>query len=268
MTFILILMKSLNYLALIWSSLQEEKTSKKYLDQSEQLYKESQRDTNLQMLPKGTLPQLESEFTHTLFYLAQLYKHLGNAEKSASYCHQTLQRQLKYDGDSLNRKEWVVNAQNLAVFYINEGRFRQGIHCLEAAGKMVESVLSADNYDDHQVEEEKASDPTSDMAEVEGSRFDDEEEEKRMKADIENSWGVLYTEILKKSYVIMSAADDSDTADTDKSNHNEDEKESLPSGDTKQNKQSGGSSGALMKTQSLIALDERLKIDNSVDLFE
>lgn len=258
MTFILILMKSLNYLALIWSSLQEEKTSKKYLDQSEQLYKESQRDSNLQMLPKGTVPQLESEFTHTLFYLAQLYKHLGNAEKSASYCHQTLQRQLKYDGDSLNRKEWVVNAQNLAVFYINEGRFRQGIHCLEAAGKMVESVLSADD------EEEKA----SDTVEVEGSRFDDEEEEKRMKADIENSWGVLYTEILKKSYVIMSAADDSDTADSDKSNRNEDEKESLSSGDTKQSKQSGGSSGALMKTQSLIALDERLKIDNSVDLFE
>ena len=201
------------------------------------------------MLPKGTLPRLESEFTHTLFYLAQLYKHLGNAQQSAAYCHQTLQRQLKYDIDTLNRKEWVVNAQNLAVFYINEGRFRQGIHCLEAAGKMCESVLSPDDDD------EKESDPK--VSEVEGGRFHDVEEEKRMKADIENSWGVLYSEILKKSYVIMAAAEDTD-ADSGGG-----------SGDaTGGDEEKEAALNPLMKTQSLIALDEKLKIDNAAVLFE
>lgn len=38
---------------------------------------------------------LESTYTHTLFFLAQCYGNLGNGAKSAEHCTRTLQRQLE-----------------------------------------------------------------------------------------------------------------------------------------------------------------------------
>eukprot|EP01084_Bolivina_argentea_P160176 278939_1 len=228
MKYVLILMKSLNYLAIIWSSLSEEKKSKKYLDQSEQLYSECRTGNNIDLI-NSDINALEREYTHTLFYFAQLYKNLGNNEKSAIYCHKTLQRQLKYDKNALDRKDWVVNALNLSSFFINNSKFRQAIHCIEAACKISESIspYTTDNENDENI-------------------FDDEEEQKRMKADIEKSWGILYTELLKKSYEINSTYQDQKDAEKDAET---DEK-------------------ALENTQELIALDEKLKLDNSINMFD
>eukprot|EP01084_Bolivina_argentea_P223968 378830_1 len=233
MKYCVILMKSLNYLALIWSSLQEEKKSKKYLDQAEQLYKECYKNSNTPSIAKKDHKKLQSEFTHTLFYIAQLYKNLGNAEKSSLYCHRTLQRQLKHDQATLNKKEWVNNAVNLATFYLSSGKFRQAIHCLEAASKMSEGIQSSDD----------AADDADDV-----NIFDDDEEEKKMKADIEQSWGVLYSEMLKKSYDINTVI----ATQNEKLTH-----ESVASDEK-----------ALANTQTLITLDEKLKIDNSVIMFD
>ena len=232
---IVILMKSINYLAIIWSSMQEEQKSKKYLDQNEQLYKECYSNDNMALIAKTDVNELESEYTHTLFYMAQLYKNLNQTHKSAMCCHKTLQRQLKYDQHNLNRKEWVENALGLATFYTNNERFRQSIHCIEAAIKISEKIKSANgNAEDDEKEEDNDDD---DM-----NVFEDEEEQKKMKADIARAWGSLYAEILKKSYAIVSSI--------------------------KSEQDAGSEEKALADTQKLIALDAKLKIDNSLSMFE
>uniref|UniRef100_A0A4W5RAC1 KIF-binding protein n=1 Tax=Hucho hucho TaxID=62062 RepID=A0A4W5RAC1_9TELE len=68
----------------------------------------------------------EMAYTHTLYYLAQMYKNLELYEKAGGYCHSTLQRQLEFN--QFIPLEWAINAATLSQYYISEGR-----HCLSAA---------------------------------------------------------------------------------------------------------------------------------------
>merc|ERR1712228_495808 len=207
-----------------------------YLDQNEQLYKECYSNNNISLISKSDLNALESEYTHTLFYMAQLYKNLNQASKSAMCCHKTLQRQLKYDNNdkNLNCKEWVENALGLASFYTNNERFRQSIHCIEAAIKISENIKSANNNSE---DDEKDDNDENDV-----NIFEDDEEEQRMKADIARTWGLLYAEILGKSYDIVSNFQNGNELETEEK--------------------------ALIDTQKLIALDAKLKIDNELSMFD
>lgn len=52
----------------------------------------------------------------------QVYGHLGAPDRSAWYCHSTLQRQLaSKDYDPL---EWSINAATLSQFYQGKEKFR------------------------------------------------------------------------------------------------------------------------------------------------
>ena len=74
---------------------------------------------------------LESTYTHTLYYFAQVYQQLGQADVSAQYCHFTLQRQLETtDLDSL---DWSLQAATLSQFYMTEREFSMSRHCLASA---------------------------------------------------------------------------------------------------------------------------------------
>ena len=46
---------------------------------------------------------------------------LGNPKKSAQFCHETLDRQLRTTYDPL---DWVTNAAVLSQFYSNQGNYR------------------------------------------------------------------------------------------------------------------------------------------------
>jgi hypothetical protein len=43
---------------------------------------------------EATRKRLEDLHTHSLFYVAQAYQHLGDAEQAVKYCHMTMNRQL------------------------------------------------------------------------------------------------------------------------------------------------------------------------------
>lgn len=62
--------------------------------------------------------RFEKAYTHTLYYLAQVYQHLEMIEKAAQYCHTTLKRQLEYCG--YYPVEWALNAATLSQYYLSK----------------------------------------------------------------------------------------------------------------------------------------------------
>uniref|UniRef100_A0A4W3K3E0 KIF-binding protein n=1 Tax=Callorhinchus milii TaxID=7868 RepID=A0A4W3K3E0_CALMI len=110
----------------------EIEKAQKYLEDAEALYNQYMREI-------GTAPydpqehfmaeeemlseqerhkRFEKVATQTLYYLAQVYKHLDMDEKAARYCHTTLQRQL--ETRDYNPVEWTINAATLSQYYISK----------------------------------------------------------------------------------------------------------------------------------------------------
>jgi hypothetical protein len=54
----------------------------------------------------------ESAHTHTCYYLAQCYTHVGQPKRAAEYCQVTLRRQ--YEAKEYNALEWAVNCAALS----------------------------------------------------------------------------------------------------------------------------------------------------------
>lgn len=80
----------------------------------------------------------EDTYTHTMYYLAQVYGKLGEKTKSAEYCHTTLQRQLDYM--SYKPVEWALNAATLSQYYIGEENFPMARHSLAAASVIIQEA--------------------------------------------------------------------------------------------------------------------------------
>ena len=73
----------------------------------------------------------EDAYTHTLYYIAQVYGNLENSPKSAEYCHETLRRQLK--SMRYESVDWAVNAATLSQYYFVNSQFHMSRHCLASA---------------------------------------------------------------------------------------------------------------------------------------
>ena len=80
--------------------------------------------------------EFESLHTHTLYFLAQGYERLGEKEKSAACCHETLWRQLKRENADLDVCDWSRNAAILSQYYVGTGEMKTARHCLAAAAVM------------------------------------------------------------------------------------------------------------------------------------
>jgi len=72
--------------------------------------------------------ELESLYTLVSFYMAQMYGHLGEPEKSAKCCHRTLHRQL--ESKTYDAIDFALNTATLSQFYIGEERFQEARHHL------------------------------------------------------------------------------------------------------------------------------------------
>jgi KIF-binding protein len=77
----------------------------------------------------------EQNYTLTLFYMAQAYSKLGDKHKSASYCAETLKRQM-ISGD-YDMKDWAVNCINMAEYYVENGYIAQGIYILQCGMSII-----------------------------------------------------------------------------------------------------------------------------------
>ncbi len=111
-------------------------------------------------------PPAEAEdlHTHTLFYLAQVHGHNGDAPNSALYCSLTTQRQLSrsvafssetgidLDKSTLDAMDWCKNVVTLADYYSNRGDHRLADHCLASASSL--AGLYASSVDDEALKED------------------------------------------------------------------------------------------------------------------
>lgn len=77
----------------------------------------------------------QNHFCLTLFYLAQAYSNLGEAELGAKYCALTLDSQLR--AGTYATHDWAQNAVQLAGFYLDKARFATAHNLLEAAGEVL-----------------------------------------------------------------------------------------------------------------------------------
>lgn len=177
-----------NQLGILWSNRALYSTAKHHLDRANMLYDEYQKqctkpprtihslfttcnekESNIDDI--NGIDALEKLHTLTFYYLAQVYGHLGVPDKSAWYCHSTLQRQLaSKDYDPI---DWSINASTLAQFYQGKEQFRVARHLLASASK----VLSG-----HEAEVDT---PQEDTREVTHSR----ERYQQCKADVARCWG-------------------------------------------------------------------------------
>uniref|UniRef100_A0A7N8YK08 KIF-binding protein n=1 Tax=Mastacembelus armatus TaxID=205130 RepID=A0A7N8YK08_9TELE len=134
-----------NQLGILWAGRDETETAQEFLETAESIYQ-------CYMKEDGTPPtdmteyftteenllthqertkRFELAYTHTMYYLAQVYRNLGQTERAATYCHCTLQRQLQLN--QFSPMEWALNAATLSQYYITKGRYMEGRHCLSAA---------------------------------------------------------------------------------------------------------------------------------------
>lgn len=212
--FIIVRISALNHLGVLYSYLEEAEKSKRYLEESERLYKEfTDQDEPKEAIrvedlfkanaSDATSPRskaesdLEKSHTLTLYYLAQIYGSLKDHLRSAVYCHNTLKRQLESkDYDPI---EWSLNAATLSQFFMERCGFKQARHHLAAASYVLDKY-----YDEH-------------IKNIEGSTEEDEAKKERYKhrsADVARCWakyGLLLLESSKER--LMKRADENDDND-------------------------------------------------------
>uniref|UniRef100_A0A7S3JNX2 KIF-binding protein n=1 Tax=Aureoumbra lagunensis TaxID=44058 RepID=A0A7S3JNX2_9STRA len=108
--------RALHQSALLWDSRDESFRAQRFLEVS------------LSLCQAESLNDLETE---ALYFLAQIHGKLGNADKSAHYCRETLERQVKEI--HLNEFEWTKNALGISAYYAAKHRYSAAMSCLCAA---------------------------------------------------------------------------------------------------------------------------------------
>ena len=84
--------------------------------------------TTYENLSEERESRFENLHTHTLYYISQVYKNLGEDKKSSIYCHNTLRRQLLtklYDP-----VDWAVNCATLSQYHLARENYKCARHCL------------------------------------------------------------------------------------------------------------------------------------------
>ncbi|XP_067242291.1 KIF-binding protein [Chanodichthys erythropterus] len=134
-----------NQLGILWAGRDEIEKAQGFLETAESMYllymkEDGQPPLDLEdfFVPEGEefsqqekIRRFEMAYTHTLYYLAQVYKNLQQYERAGQYCHSTLQRQLEYK--QFVPLEWAINAATLSQYYITKTRYMEARHCLAAA---------------------------------------------------------------------------------------------------------------------------------------
>uniref|UniRef100_A0AAQ5YL07 KIF-binding protein n=1 Tax=Amphiprion ocellaris TaxID=80972 RepID=A0AAQ5YL07_AMPOC len=121
-----------NQLGILWAGRDETEMAQGFLETAESIYQRYMKEDgspptdmteyftseeNLLTHQERT-KRFELAYTHTMYYLAQVYKNLGKYERAATYCHSTLQRQLQLN--QFSPMEWALNAATLSQYYITK----------------------------------------------------------------------------------------------------------------------------------------------------
>ncbi|XP_042315498.1 KIF-binding protein [Sceloporus undulatus] len=156
-----------NNLGILWSERDDIKTAQTYLESAEALYNQYMKEIGNPPLDSSEHLMAEQEkltdqerskrfekvYTHTLYYLAQVYQHLEMIEKAAQYCHTTLKRQLDYSG--YYPVEWALNAATLSQYYLTKQCFMESRHCLAAASVIFSQAGQVPSAEDNETEQDQ-----------------------------------------------------------------------------------------------------------------
>ncbi|CAF4380931.1 unnamed protein product, partial [Rotaria sp. Silwood2] len=92
--------------------------------------------------------EFEQIYTHTFFYLAQIYAKINDKDQSANYCRLTLERQLEmfhqHTKKHFDPLDWATNCATLSQYYMTNHDYATARHCLMCADKMLENVKTND----------------------------------------------------------------------------------------------------------------------------
>lgn len=174
---------ALNHMGMICSEREKPEEALAHLTEAKALYEKAMAEGAEPLVPVDTrcatpaIERLEQLHTHTLFYLAQVHGHMGNAPQSAIHAHATLRRQLNSAAASFEPHEWCKNAMQLATYYCSARLFDIAEHCLHAADRVLGSI-----------EEGKRRDAESGAL---TERFQE------LRANIHLAWGELLRAVLK-----------------------------------------------------------------------
>ena len=146
-------MKLLNMLGILWAGRGQVKRSFLFLLAAKRIYDENKLDNftavrmNFISITKNqsaVISDLESHYTHNLFYLAQAYGNIGNSIKSSKYCKETLQRQLNVGLAGIKTAlDWVKNSASIADYYLAIGDYISCSLTLSSAEKLLtEKVIN------------------------------------------------------------------------------------------------------------------------------
>ena len=143
-----VLQEALNQLGILWTGRRQPEKALAFLQRAEKLYKDFQHEVGGAPYTVDDLfacdtseddgavahrrsTHFENTYTHTLYYLAQVYGRLEESQKSAQYCHVTLRRQL--ETRTYQPVEWALNAATLSQYYITKPDFGMARHCMASA---------------------------------------------------------------------------------------------------------------------------------------
>ncbi|KEG13250.1 putative L-ribulokinase [Trypanosoma grayi] len=80
--------------------------------------------------------EMDTAFTSTLFFLAQVYTACQMTALASRYCHHTLYYQL-LNKMEFSKKDWATNALHLSAFYSSHFDYGKALHCLQAGESMM-----------------------------------------------------------------------------------------------------------------------------------
>ena len=151
-----ICVEAYNQLGIVWGNWGEQQKALEFLLKAKAVY-----ESHIALPPPITDSQwlagreesegekekaFEALHTHTLFYLAQVFGHLNQPKQAASYCQQTLCRQL--ETKEYDPLEWSVSCATLSQYFINTAHYPQARHCLAAASHILQRFSSEEREEE------------------------------------------------------------------------------------------------------------------------
>lgn len=168
----------LNNLGILWSGRREPQKAFEFLQNAESLYKDFKQEIggapesldeyfspvneNDDMREQERDSKFENTYTHTLYYIAQVYAKLENKELASKYCHMTLKRQL--EASTYDPLDWSINAATLSQYFVTVEDFPNARHCLASAELIFAEKLEKESLNESEDMKDKLSQGKADLA--------------------------------------------------------------------------------------------------------
>jgi len=209
-------MKCLNMLGILWAGRGVVQKSFMYLLAANKLYNQGRvhldkLSANSSASDRRRAREMESVYTHNLFYLAQAYGHIGDTKKSGEYCFETLQRQYSQGFDNVaGALDWIKNCVGISDFYIALGHYKKcSMALLSAQAVFIRRVLTFQAHEKEK-KETKAKDTDADPQNLkfldlltekgQGGDGDDNSDVAEIEADLSRRLAHLDMTVLRLAY--------------------------------------------------------------------